>query len=364
MEVGESAAAGQAQNENILYIGIDLGTSQSSIVTNTGIKNTVASVVDWPKDLISYKFLKKQVVIGEECLENRMAVDMIWPLEHGVFRYRPVQNDQEEGEPTLNREAEAVEHLINYIMELSGRQPGQEVRTVIGCPARASEDDRQALIDAVTGKVDYALIASEPFLVAYGLDLFNNALIIDIGAGTLDLCRMHGTIPSEEDQRTLLKAGNYIDSRFHMLLQEKVKDSPITPEMSREIKEQSAFVSSQKEVIYFDFQVEGKPKTYDVTEELRESCESVLPELISSARELIITFDPEYQHDLRQNILLAGGGSQIRGLAEEVRSNLTEFGPCRVSTVEDPVYSGALGALKLAQDMPDIEWRQVGKLTS
>jgi rod shape-determining protein MreB len=100
--------------------------------------------------------------------------------------------------------------------------------------------------------------------VAYGLELFNNALIIDVGAGTLDLCRMHGTIPSEEDQRTLLKAGNYIDSRFHMLLQEKVKDSPITLEMACKIKEKYAFVSSSKEVIAVDFQVEGKPKSYDV----------------------------------------------------------------------------------------------------
>lgn len=83
-----ASAAAKAQNSDILYIGIDLGTSQSSIATSTGIKRTVTSVVGWPKDLISYKFLKKQVVIGEECIANRMAVDMIWPLEHGVFRYR------------------------------------------------------------------------------------------------------------------------------------------------------------------------------------------------------------------------------------------------------------------------------------
>jgi rod shape-determining protein MreB len=353
--VEESGSA--AANDKVLYLGIDLGTSQSSIVTSAGTRRTVTSVVGWPKDLISYKFLKKQVVIGDECLKNRMAVDMIWPLEHGVLRHRPAKDKDDD-----SREGQAVAHLVGYIIELSGRRKGQEVRAVIGCPARASEEDRQALIDAVRGKVDYALIASEPFLVAYGLDLFNNALIIDIGAGTLDLCRMHGTIPSEEDQRTLLKAGNYIDSRFHMLLQEKIKDSPITLDMSRRIKEQYAFVSSQKEVIYVDFQVEGKPKTYDVTEELREACESVLPDMISSARELIITYDPEFQHELRQNILLAGGGSQIRGLAEEVRSNLSEFGPCKVNAVEDPIYAGALGALKLAQDMPEIEWRQTGKL--
>jgi rod shape-determining protein MreB len=316
----------------------------------------VTSVVGWPKDLISYKFLQKQVVIGDECLDNRMAVDMIWPLEHGVFRHRPAE--EEEGTDGEDREAEAVEHLVTYIIELAEAHPNQEIRAVIGCPARASEEDRKALTDAVAGRVKFAMVASEPFLVAYGLDLFNNALIIDIGAGTLDLCRMHGTIPAEEDQRTLIKAGNYVDSRFHMLLQEKVQDSPITLEMARRIKEQYAFVSSNKEIISVDFQVSGKPKTYDVTNELRESCESVLPDMIESARELIVGFDPEFQNELRQNIVLAGGGSQIRGLAEEVRSNLTEFGTCRVSAVEDPVYAGAAGALSLAMDMPESEWRR------
>lgn len=345
-----------SQDGDILYVGLDLGTSQSSVCTSTDLRRTVTSVVGWPKDLISYKFLQKQVVIGDECLDNRMAVDMIWPLEHGVFRHRP--SDDEETVDGEDREAEAIEHLVSYIIELAEANPNQEIRAVIGCPARATDADRKALTDAVGGLVKYAMVASEPFLVAYGLDLFNNALIIDIGAGTLDLCRMHGTIPSEEDQRTLIKAGNYVDSRFHMLLQEKVQDSPITLEMARRIKEQYAFVSSNKEVISVDFQVNGKPKTYDVTNELRESCESVLPDMIQSARDLIVGFDPEFQNELRHNIVLAGGGSQIRGLAEEVRSNLTEFGTCRVSAVEDPVYAGASGALSLAMDMPESEWRR------
>ena len=344
--------------DGILYVGLDLGTSQSSVATSTDIRRTVASVVGWPKDLISYKFLQKQVVIGEDCLRNRMAVDMIWPLEHGVFRHRSAGDEEEAAADGDERESEAVQHLVTYVIELAEANPDQEIRAVIGCPARATAEDRQSLSHAVDGMVKYAMVASEPFLVAYGLELFNNALIIDISAGTLDLCRMHGTLPSEEDQRTLLKAGNYVDSRFHMLLQEKVKDSPITLEMARKIKEESAFVSSGKEVIAVEFQVEGKPKSYDVTDQLREACESLLPDLISSARELIITFDPEFQNELRQNIILAGGGSQIRGLSEEVRSNLTEFGPCSVNAIEDPIYAGAYGALKLAMDMPESEWRK------
>ena len=66
MGAGESSPAQrEPSNDEILYVGIDLGTSQSSIVTSTQLRRTTTSVVGWPKDLISYKFLKKQVVIGE-----------------------------------------------------------------------------------------------------------------------------------------------------------------------------------------------------------------------------------------------------------------------------------------------------------
>jgi len=120
----EAAPATASQEENdTLYVGLDLGTSQSSIVTSTGIRRTVASVVGWPKDLISYKFLQKKVVIGEECLLNRMAVDMIWPLEHGVFRYRPADEDGDQA-PGDDREAEAIQHLVSYIIELAEPKKG------------------------------------------------------------------------------------------------------------------------------------------------------------------------------------------------------------------------------------------------
>ena len=98
MVIDEPSSATQEHNGETLYLGIDMGTSQSSIVTSSNVRRTVTSVVGWPKDLISYKFLQKQVVIGDECLQNRMAVDMVWPLEHGVFRHRPSEDDEEETE--------------------------------------------------------------------------------------------------------------------------------------------------------------------------------------------------------------------------------------------------------------------------
>ncbi len=236
---------------------------------------------------------------------------------------------------------------------------GQTVRAVVGSPAMASISDKQAIIDVLRDLADAVMVVSEPFLVAYGLGLYNNALVVDVGAGTLDLCRMHGTIPDEMDQRTLYEAGNFVDEKFHDLLQDKVKDSPISRYLARTIKERYAFVSPITEGISVEFQVEGKPVLNNIAEELKEACEGILPNMLSAIRELITSFEPEFQDDLRNSIVLAGGGSQIRGLPEVIETDLTEFGPSRVTVVDDPIYAGALGALKLAQDMPEDEWESV-----
>ena len=345
--------------EDVLYLGIDLGTANSSVATSTGITRTVPSVVGWPKDLVAYKFLQKPIVYGEECIRNRMALDLFYPLEKGVLKYRPDASGRISAAGEENREAAAVEELVRHVVELAGIRPNQSVRAVVGAPAMASLNDKQAVIDVLHDQVDAVMVISEPFLVAFGLGLYNNGVVVDIGAGTLDLCRMHGTIPGEEDQRTLYKAGNYIDENFHSLLQEKVKDSPISLHMARSIKERDAFVSPITEGISVEFQVEGKPILYNIAEELKEACESILPDTLALLRELITTFEPEFQDELRNNIVLAGGGSQIRGLPEVIEADLAGEGPARVTVVDDPIYAGALGALKLAQDMPETEWESV-----
>jgi rod shape-determining protein MreB len=100
-ETGASAPYQQESSKsNVVYLGIDLGTANSSIATSTSIKRTVPSVVGWPKDLISYKFIQKPIVFGEECIRNRMALDLVYPLENGILKYRTTN-----GGDTNEREA-------------------------------------------------------------------------------------------------------------------------------------------------------------------------------------------------------------------------------------------------------------------
>jgi rod shape-determining protein MreB and related proteins len=345
--------AGSVSSGDILYLGVDLGTANCSVATSSDITRTVPSVVGWPKDLVAYKFLQKSIVFGEESIRNRMALDLFYPLEKGGLKFRSSEGRNPDGE---NRETAAVLELVRHVIQLAEIKPGQSVRAVVGAPALASVSDKQAIIDVMQGLVDSVIVVSEPFLVAYGLGFYNNALVVDIGAGTLDMCRMHGTIPDDSDQRTLYKAGNFIDEQFHALLQDKIKDSPISRYLATAIKERYAFMSPIIEGISVEFQVAGKPVLYNIAQELKSACESIMPDTLTAIRELITTFEPEFQDDLRNNIVLAGGGSQIKGLAEVIETNLAEFGSARATAVDDPIYAGALGALRLAQDMPASEW--------
>src|SRR5262245_58816554 len=72
--------------ENALLLGIDLGTSRSSIVSMRGARKTVESYVGWPRDPVSHKLFDTDVVYGRAALNNRLALDLYRPLEHGVIK--------------------------------------------------------------------------------------------------------------------------------------------------------------------------------------------------------------------------------------------------------------------------------------
>ncbi len=98
---------------------------------------------------------------------------------------------------------------------------------------------------------------------------------------------------------------------------------------------------------------------YDITKEVKDACENIVPDIVATLRHLVSSFDPEFQDELRNNVLFAGCGSRIRGLSQLVASELADLGPINTQIVEDPVYAGAFGALRIGQDMPLSEWKHM-----
>ncbi len=330
-----------------LFVGIDLGTSSSAIVASNGKKSWVESYVGWPKDFISEKVIGKSVLFGTEALKYRLSMDVYRPLEHGVVK---------EG---TEKEEESVRELIRHLIGLVKPGKEQKVFAIVGVPAEAFKVNKNAIKKDISGFVYSTMVVSEPFAVAYGMNLLNNAMIIDIGAGTVDFCIMHGTIPTEDDQKTILTAGDYIDQQLNNLLSEKFPNSTFNLNMVRIFKEQNSFVGNTVDQVKVEIPVEGKPKIHNITEEMKRSCESILPPLIETITEMIARVDPEFQKKIRGNIVLAGCGSQIRGISEYIKGELKDYGASQVSTVDDPLFAGATGALALAQEMPKRYWKKL-----
>ena len=74
------------ETNETLCIGIDLGTSRSSISASNGERHVVDSYVGWPLDMVARKLVKKTVLIGREALDARSMLDLRRPLERGVIK--------------------------------------------------------------------------------------------------------------------------------------------------------------------------------------------------------------------------------------------------------------------------------------
>ena len=340
--------------ENALLMGIDLGTSRSSIVSMNGARKTVESYVGWPKDPVSRKLLKADIVYGKAALDNRLALDLYRPMEKGIIKGSG-EGDEAVYKKNLEASVELVRHLVDLV------NPGRDdvLYGVVGVPSLASIKSKQAIIDSTKDVLDAVMIVSEPFTVAYGMERISDVLVIDIGAGTTDLCRMHGTVPADEDQLSYTIAGDAVDNKLYELITKKYPQAQLTVNMCKQMKEQYGFVSDAKDKIEVSLPVDGKPTMFDVTHEIKAACEIIVGPILEGIHKLVSTFNPEFQDRLRQNIILSGGGGMMDGLNKRIEDGLTTVGGGRVTVVDEPVYAGANGALQLALDMPGEYWQQL-----
>lgn len=352
-----TAASGQRKDHGVLYIGMDLGTSRTSVSASNGVRETVYSVVGYPKDVVSKKLLKKDVLFGKEATEKRLSLKLYKPLEKGVLKYSGGGNDQDQ---QAKDNLKAARDLIGEAIRLARPRQDELIYCVIGAPAEASIKNKEAIIEAARQHVDSVMLCSEPFSVAYGLDWLEDVLVIDIGAGTTDLCRMHGTMPEEADQVMYDIAGDAVDAELARQIEMTCPGAQFTVQMVKEIKERYAFVGEPSEQCLVDLPVDGKPTPFDLTNQIRAACTVLIDPIIKGIHKLVASFDPEFQARLKSRVLLAGGGSMVKGLDSAIEKAMKQrLGSGKVIRIEEPIYGGANGALKIAHDMPEDFWEQL-----
>ena len=344
-------------SEKAMLLGIDLGTSRSSIVSMGGVRKTVETYVGYARDPVSRKMLKADMIYGRHALDNRLAVDLVRPLEKGVLK--GTREDANATGEEAQKSLKAAHDLLRYMVELVHPGRDEVLFGVIGVPSRATGKNKQAILDMSREVLDSVMIVSEPFTVAYGMERMSDIMVIDIGAGTTDLCRMHGTVPADEDEVSYPIAGDAVDTRLMELILKKYPNVQITQNMCKQFKEQYGFVSDTKDKVEVLIPVDGTPTPHDITDLLKQACEILIDPIVDGIHKLVSSFNPEFQEKLRHNVLLSGGGGLMRGLNKRIEEAMKKIGGGTVTIVEEPLYAGANGAMQLAMDMPGEYWQQL-----
>jgi rod shape-determining protein MreB len=338
------------KKENQLSIGIDLGTSWTAVMSDRGDRFLNRTIVGYPKDIIGRQVVGSNFVVGEDALQQKESLSLYFPMESGVVK------------DTTEKDITAATELLTYAVSLTKPRPEDEVCGIIGVPARASIISKELILRIAKDALHIATVVSEPFLVAYGLGTLRNTIIVDIGAGTIDVCGLKGMFPGEEDQITLITAGDYIDNFLLTAITERYPDVQLTKNLARRIKEEYSFVGPPSSPVMVTLRVGGKPRQFEVTQEIRAACESIVPDMVEAIQSIVQGFNPENQEDALKNIYLAGGGSRIKGLARMVAAGLKGYGEVGVNCVEDPIFAGCVGAIKLISDIPPKFWARLGTM--
>ncbi|VEN74090.1 Magnetosome protein MamK2 [Candidatus Desulfarcum epimagneticum] len=355
MNADEKKQTGNPQSDNRqtgageAFLGIDLGTSRTAVVSSAGARFMFRTLVGFPKDIIAMRHVQSEYLIGEEALEKKTSLNMSKPLENGVIREDPTKED-------LN----AVRFILEKTIRDSKTGPRVKKHAVIGVPSEVSIKNIDILFDICRELFDTALVVSEPFLVAYSENRIVDAIVVDIGAGTTDICILQGALPTAKSQITSMKAGDYIDKSLKARILSKHPNVQATLNQVRLFKEKHAFVGKSSGPCKVKVRERGKPIEIDIAEEIKAECEDLVPDIVEHIEMFIRKFDPERQEEVLKNIYLAGGGSQIKGLDAMVEEKLQSYGDVKATCVKDPDFAGCQGALKITREIPLKDWEKIG----
>ena len=250
-----------------LYIGIDLGTFQSTISASNGTNESIQTIVGKPKDPIARNFLKRDTLFGKDALKNKLACNLYYPLSAGV-----AQDDE--------NNLAAAKSFVTHLVETVDPEEYDEVFGVICSPSHISFVDKSNLVSILRGQVNAIMVVSEPFAVAFGLDQIGGSIVVDIGAGTTDIARIYGTFPSDEDQITISEAGDWIDGRLMELISKKFTGAQLTKDMVRVWKEEGSYVGGEEREQMVELSVEGKKQVVDVGDLVQIACEELVPHVV------------------------------------------------------------------------------------
>lgn len=359
----QAAAPERRGTRKVMLVGFDLGTNKSCVLAGPAGTNDIAvskvipSVVGYVKDGIVDGIIagNARLLFGEQALQNALHANLIAPLAEGIIAH-----------------ADAAKDFFRHIRAIADPTNQSEIRAVIGVPANTEDSAREAIRQCSIGVFDRILLIPEPFLAALGfrddsrvgqagyVDPVTNSLFIDIGGGTSDLCLVQGYFPTRDDQISIPFAGDAIDTLILEELNRTYPNNGLSRLKVREIKETHSYVGAIRKPIDVRVILGGKAHTLEMGETLGNAANTLIEKIYPALTSLIARAPSDSVVTLLQNIIITGGGSQIKGIDTVLQQRLSEDGyetPKVKLAGQDYKRYVAIGALKAARAARENQWQ-------
>ena len=303
-----------------------------------------------PLAVARQKKTKQIVAIGTE------AKRMIGKTPQTIEAFRPLKDG-------VIADFDAAAAMLSYYIQLVHRQPKNKFlpniprpKVVIGIPSGVTDVERRAVQEAaIMAGAREAYLIEEPMAAAIGAGLpiqeSSGSFICDIGGGTSEIAVLNlgGIVVN----RSIRIAGDEMDEAISAFL--RLKYSFLVGEQTaEEIKKSigSAYPTpnvSERHTVVRGRDIEtGLPKSVRISEsEVREALAPVIDSIIEGISETIEETPPELVGDIMERgIVLAGGGSLIRGIDRKI-ADQTKM---PVWVTDDPQTAVVRGCGKLLDD--------------
>lgn len=295
-------------------IGIDLGTANVLIyIKGKGV------VLNEPSIVVVDTDTKKVIAVGQEAYEmlgrTPGKIKAIKPMKDGVIA-----------------DFELTEIMLNmFLQKIKAKKMFSKPRILICCPTNITPVEKNAIIEAAerTG-ARKVYIAEEPRVAAIGagMDITkpSASMILDIGGGTTDIAVL--SLNGIASSSSIKTAGNDMDQEIIKYIREKYK-LLIGEKTAEEIKINFADIYKPDKKKKYEVRgrnlLTGLPSTIEITQdEVKEALEDNIKKIIKSTKQVLEQTSPELSADIvDKGVIITGGGSMLKGLAEVLEEELT-----------------------------------------
>ena len=328
-------------NWNYGDIAIDLGTANTLIwLRGKGV------VINEPSVVARSVHNDKIVAVGKEAKQmvgrTHREIETVRPLQDGVIADFKMTDGMLQG----------------FIRKINLNRLARP-RMVICVPSGVTEVERRAVKDSgerANAKEVYLIEEPVAAAIGIGLDISRpiGNIIVDIGGGTTEIAviSLNGVVTKE----TIRIAGDEMDEAVLQWFRNEHK-LEIGIAMSEHIKKSvgSAMRNNQADTIAVKGRdlVSGIPKTIEVSaDEIRQALKDPVNNIVEAVKRALEHTPPELAADiLERGIILAGGGSLLRGIDQIIRERTN----IPVSVAEEPLLSVVRGTGMVLENLKKYE---------